>query len=197
MDGKQTQANAVTQDAEPDEYHRAWEVWERIDAVDQEVNDRRMKRPGETNLEMSDRAVNLKRLADERAALLDELQAVNPALRLDGKPGPVLPREPGPTLNSAQDIINSKMPEPVQHEKAVVKRCALIERHIRRWPSIERDLRDGAENGLSAAARAESRGWWDEEAALRWAEARGKLEGAARTTAAASSLEGFMHRIKG
>ncbi|WP_298234422.1 hypothetical protein [uncultured Azohydromonas sp.] len=62
--------------AEGDAYTRAWDLWERIRPIDEEADARRIRRPGESNLEMSDRNANLKRLKDEREKLLNELQAI-------------------------------------------------------------------------------------------------------------------------
>lgn len=68
----------------------------------------------------------------------------------------------------------------------MVKRGALIDRYRVRWPTIERDLRDAASNGLSAEARADKMGYWHEEAAKAWAERKGKLR--PQTTLPTSTL---------
>lgn len=64
-----------------------------------------------------------------------------------------------------------------------LKRRALIDALRRRWPTVERDLQDGADNGLSKAARGDAVGWWWEGPALEWAEQRGKLIEATATAA--------------
>lgn len=74
-----------------------------------------------------------------------------------------------------------------------VKREALIDRNVRRWPTIERDLKDGSSNALSASAKADGIGFWWEGDALKWAEARGKLT----APDAAASLASVMHRLHG
>lgn len=51
-------------------------------------------------------------------------------------------------------------------------RKAMIERHVLRWPSIERDLSDAAANGLSAA-KSGARNWIEEQA-VAWARSKGK-----------------------
>lgn len=73
----------------------------------------------------------------------------------------------------------------------MVKRGALIDRYRVRWPTIERDLRDAASNGLSGEARADKVGYWYEEDAKAWAERKGKLR--PQTTLPTSTL----HRMKG
>lgn len=56
-----------------------------------------------------------------------------------------------------------------------LKRAVLILENRRRWPTIERDLKDAATNGLSTAARDTAAvGWWWDELAIDWARARGK-----------------------
>ena len=57
----------------------------------------------------------------------------------------------------------------------ILKRAALIEKHLKNWPSIERDLRDGHKNGLSEAAKTSKHGFWWEAGAIEWARARNKL----------------------
>jgi hypothetical protein len=56
-----------------------------------------------------------------------------------------------------------------------LKRAALVASHERDWPTIDRDLRDAHTNGLHEAAHAGTRGYWNEQAALGWAQARNKL----------------------
>lgn len=56
-----------------------------------------------------------------------------------------------------------------------LKRAALVRRCESKWPTIERDLRDGHGNGLSKAAKVGANGLWLELYALVWASERGKL----------------------
>ena len=56
-----------------------------------------------------------------------------------------------------------------------LKRAALIAAFVGEWPTIERDLRDASENGLSSAAKADKHGYWWGGLARRWAEEHGKL----------------------
>lgn len=75
-----------------------------------------------------------------------------------------------------------------------VKRAALIEDNLRRWPTIERDLKDAAENGLSKAARdITGIGWWWEGSAIAWARARAKVRDAAPGLAGMPSV---FHRTR-
>ena len=57
-----------------------------------------------------------------------------------------------------------------------VKRAELISSNQRRWPTAERDLKDAATNGLSAAKVVGEIGWWWEGSAIEWARARGKVQ---------------------
>lgn len=75
-----------------------------------------------------------------------------------------------------------------------IKRAALIERHARQWPSIERDLKDASTNGLSTDAKAVGVGWWQEDKALTWATERGKLKAGMPV---ASVFTSTTHKIKG
>lgn len=76
-----------------------------------------------------------------------------------------------------------------------VKRAALIANNLRRWPTIERDLKDAAANGLSEAARdLEANGWWWEGSALEWARSRSKVQEASQSW---DGLPSFVHRAKG
>lgn len=71
-----------------------------------------------------------------------------------------------------------------------LKRNALIGDNIRRWPTIERDLKDAAANGLSAAAKDSELGWWWEGSAQEWARARGKYQGTSTSVRAQNSVFG-------
>lgn len=85
--------------------------------------------------------------------------------------GDTVPSPLGSTPNS--DATTGKDPKERGRE---IKRKALIDDNLRRWPTIERDLKDASTNGLSEAARMASKpGWWYEGSALEWARARGKL----------------------
>lgn len=68
-------------------------------------------------------------------------------------------------------------PLPAADRGRRLKRGALIADNLRRWPTIERDLKDAAENGLSEAARDSTAvGWWWEGSAIEWARARAKMQ---------------------
>lgn len=58
---------------------------------------------------------------------------------------------------------------------ARIKRSALIAKYEREWHTIEDDLRHSNENGLRRAAKLPEHGYWNETAAARWADERGKL----------------------
>ena len=57
----------------------------------------------------------------------------------------------------------------------VRKRNALIDEVNFFWPSIDRDLRDAARNGLSSAAKHTKNTFWKVQEALTWATERGKV----------------------
>lgn len=57
----------------------------------------------------------------------------------------------------------------------VRKRVALINEVKFFWPSIDRDLRDAARNGLSSAAKHTKNTFWKVQEALNWATERGKV----------------------
>lgn len=92
---------------------------------------------------------------------------------LDGMPEAA---QPPPLPVRAETALGNA--EPVKAERVdagwVMKRSALIKKHICRWPTIERDLRDASENGLSNAAKAPVHGEWFETLALNWAKQRTK-----------------------
>lgn len=74
-----------------------------------------------------------------------------------------------------QEVRPGPPAEPEVDRGALIKREVLVSKHVRAWPTIERDLKDASENGLSAEAKSDERGMWWEAAALAWATARGKL----------------------
>ncbi len=103
------------------------------------------------------------------------------------------PTEPVPGEVAAEPAIEPDEP-PSADRGLRVKRKALIERNSRRWPSIERDLKDASENGLSKAAKADDTyGHWWEGDALKWADARNKLAAPATPL----SLSSVVHRMAG
>jgi hypothetical protein len=83
--------------------------------------------------------------------------------------------------------------QPVPDRGRRVKRKALLSDNSRRWPTIERDLKDAASNGLSAAAKDESHGWWWEGSAREWARSHGKW----KDEAAAMNPTSFFHQMRG
>lgn len=56
-----------------------------------------------------------------------------------------------------------------------MKKEALLRKHKNHWPTIEEDFRHANEYGLRDCAKLEGHGYWNETAALQWAEERGKL----------------------
>ncbi|MGJ7568893.1 hypothetical protein ACSFBX_00005 [Variovorax sp. RB2P76] len=84
-----------------------------------------------------------------------------------------------------------------------MKKDAMVDKHLGAWGSIDADMKDGYRNGLSNAARASRGRGWNEERALAWARANGKLreipdEGAAPLSQALHSmtkLPGHTHRL--
>jgi hypothetical protein len=81
-------------------------------------------------------------------------------------------------------------------------RSALVSQHLHHWPTIDRDLRDAAKNGLAAAKAGERD--WDEAIALEWAQAKGKLRSAEKPAdALTQSMHGMVklpsrkHKLEG
>lgn len=69
---------------------------------------------------------------------------------------------PGPSSTRAQAVERRKL--------------TALKNEVRgRWPTVDRDFRDAHENDLKAAAKLPEHGYWDLDAALRWAHERGKL----------------------
>ena len=83
-----------------------------------------------------------------------------------------------------------------------MSRGALVSKYRHDWETIERDLKDAASNGLSAA-KAGPRDW-KEDVALDWARAKGKLKSAMnqarpldRVMHSMNSLSGQKHTLEG
>lgn len=71
----------------------------------------------------------------------------------------------------------AQTPEPEQDatpDVSILKKHVLADRHRRRWPSIDNDLKDASRNGLNIAMSGKH-GYWKEDTALKWAEQNGKL----------------------
>lgn len=80
-------------------------------------------------------------------------------------------------LASATNI-NEWRQRAIEMAGGALKRSVLVEKYQSRWPTIERDLRDGHRNGLSAAGKVGYRGLWFERKVLDWANTEGKLHAA-------------------
>ncbi len=104
------------------------------------------------------------------------------------------PRAEGASL-PAPTVRASVTQEPAPDRGRRVKRSALIADNVRRWPTIERDLKDAATNGLSEAAKdGAAVGWWWEGSAVDWARARAKVQDVAPGLA---GMTGTIHRMRG
>ena len=98
--------------------------------------------------------------------------------------------------------VDTKAPQAAAKQpKFSMNRSALIQAHKHEWPSIERDLKDASENGLSAA-KAGPREWFEADA-LEWARGKGKLINAsspanvlAKGMSTMASLPGRRHTLK-
>ena len=82
-----------------------------------------------------------------------------------------------------------------QGQRFSMTRQAMVDRHQREWPSIERDLKDANTNGL-ALAKAGSRGWLEYQA-VEWARANGKLNTVDRPAAELTSATHRMASLTG
>lgn len=81
-----------------------------------------------------------------------------------------------------------------------VNKAALIAQYEDQWPTIRRDIQDASTNGLSQAAKAGRRDWY-EDRALNWARSKNKLVTKANTEASLShsmnNLVGRKHKLEG
>lgn len=93
----------------------------------------------------------------------------------------------------AQRPAETTVPKPVPDRGRIVKRCLLIGDNMRRWPTIEQDLKDSGKNGLTKAARVlDQHGLWYEGSALAWARAKGKVR---EVPSELAGLPGRIHRL--
>lgn len=135
----------------------------------------------------------------------DEMRAGRPAPTAELMPAAAgtMPAHVRAEAQAAPEVTASAPADPERGKTKtrgwVLRRAALIQKHLHHWPTIERDLRDAAENKLSDAAKATTHGDWYEAAALEWATARGKLEGADGPAPVNSvfNLPGKKHTTKG
>jgi len=72
---------------------------------------------------------------------------------------------------SAQDDLSAAHIDPARGQ--ILKKSVLLRRHSSRWPTLERDLSDGASNGLKLVAHA-YHGHWFENDVLNWGRSEGK-----------------------
>ena len=91
--------------------------------------------------------------------------------------------ESGSPKSDEQSV--AAIPTEIDHKKIVaqtsangprlsVSKSALVEQHKHEWPTVGRDIQDASSNGLSQAAKAGQRDWY-EDSALQWARSRNKL----------------------
>jgi hypothetical protein len=97
----------------------------------------------------------------EWAAIPEKLQATSQTSR----PVKAAPVATAPTTEQTNRTVEPKFS---------MKQAGLIAAHKHEWSTIERDLKDASENGLSAAKAGPRE--WDEATALQWARAKGKLK---------------------
>ncbi|CDS49414.1 hypothetical protein [Polaromonas sp. CG9_12] len=105
----------------------------------------------------------------------------------------------------AVPVVEVQKSEPIQTTagpKFSMSKAGLIEAHRHEWQTIERDLKDASENGLSVA-KAGPRDW-NEAMALQWARAKGKLTITAKPVNdlanafhSMSNLPSHRHTLKG
>lgn len=112
------------------------------------------------------------------------------------------PAVPVVTVGSSADVTPARAgPLPLTaNRKFSVNKAALIAQHKHEWPTIERDLQDASTNGLSQAAKARARDWYEAEA-VEWARSKNKLTQAGNKndslTSAMHTLPGRKHIMKG
>jgi len=77
-----------------------------------------------------------------------------------------------------------------------LKKIALVSKHESHWPTIDDDLRHYDENGLRECAKLQEHGYWDETAALKWAEEHGRLTDVSENKPAPTGLVSVIHKMK-
>lgn len=75
------------------------------------------------------------------------------------------------------------------------KRSPLINELSGIWRTVERDLRDGAENGLSKRAKLDDHGYWNATEAITWAVENGKIQKKTATSFVASNQDSEFSNI--
>ncbi|MBB4226015.1 hypothetical protein [Variovorax guangxiensis] len=103
-------------------------------------------------------------------------QGMNKWLRASGSIFLWPESETPPQSSTDNSAPQSSQSPPGMGTESVLKRSALVEKHQNQWPTIDRDLKDGGENGLSEAAKHQKHGMWFEDRALAWARQQGKLK---------------------
>ncbi len=107
------------------------------------------------------------------------------------------------TTATASPVALVSLVEPPKTEKVdkgwVMKKAALIDKHAHEWGTIKSDFHSSSENGLSKAAKAPGHGEWFVDAALNWADQRGKRTKEKQQALANSMLNlvGKKHTLEG
>lgn len=108
------------------------------------------------------------------------------------------PEPPAPTPVAAPQKEVAEKAAPTGPKLSMTK-AALIAQHKHEWPTIEGDIRGASENGLSKAAKAGARDWY-EDAAMQWARSRNRLTvstPAATLNNVMSKLPSRKHHLEG
>jgi len=92
---------------------------------------------------------------------------------------------------SDRDDLSATFLDPVRGQ--ILKKSVLIRRHSSRWPSLERDLSNGALNGLKLVAHA-YHGHWFENDVLNWGRSEGKYADSLTDDLRAATSLGAMSR---
>lgn len=90
---------------------------------------------------------------------------------------PAAPTEPQASASASTEAVPAPAVKPAalpQSSAKGIQRCMLVMKYRNSWPTIETDLKDAATNGLSAAAKAGSRGWREADA-VAWAKANNRF----------------------
>ena len=122
-------------------------------------------------------------------APLEECAPSSATVVLSGRNVPVSAnRESGQTISPTLPAKEGGQNGPVFS----VKKSVLIDKYKKEWPTIERDLQDACDNGLSAC-KAGARDWI-EDCAKAWAQSRGKLSPVSTSATLGNSMNDIVGR---
>lgn len=106
------------------------------------------------------------------------------------------PEPPEPVAVEKKEVTAKAAPT---GSKLSINKAALIAQHKHIWPTIDSDIKNASENGLSKAAKAGARDWYEDDA-MQWARSKNKLiqpTSAATLNSVMSNLPTRKHHLEG